>query len=237
MKVYKTNQYSRFSYVKGNRGVDEAHVRKLERSILANNLLAQRPILVNDGFQIIDGQHRFEVAKRNKLTVYFVVLDDANIDEVLALNNAQKNWGLRDYINLWIAKGRSDYEILLLFVDTYNLPIGLSLGLLGAQDRSDGIQAFKDGKLRIHRVKDAEQVGEALKRLRLYTKAGLWRSKAFIRAISTLLKVPSFSLDRLIKKMANAKPLEAQTSVKNYLRALEDVYNFKVREKNYLRFT
>jgi len=71
-KIFYTTDYSKFNTLAGNRQVNIAHVKKLESSFDEEYLIS--PILVNEKFQIIDGQHRFEAAKNLKLPIYYYMI-------------------------------------------------------------------------------------------------------------------------------------------------------------------
>ena len=56
-KIYKTTDYSVFKYLKGNRSVNELHVRRLVEAIKEKDL--QVPIIVDEKMNVVEGQHRF----------------------------------------------------------------------------------------------------------------------------------------------------------------------------------
>ena len=57
MEIYKTTNYSIFSFLQGNRSVSKKN--SLVKSIQKIDLTMYKPILVDSEFRIIDGQHRF----------------------------------------------------------------------------------------------------------------------------------------------------------------------------------
>ena len=70
-QVNSTNDYLKFKTLKGNRNVNKLHVRRLKESFKEAYLLS--PIIVNQNFEIIDGQHRFEAAKSMELPINFII--------------------------------------------------------------------------------------------------------------------------------------------------------------------
>ena len=69
-QVIQTNDYDIFQHIDGNRTVNQLHLKRLKDSI--NEEYIPVPIVVNNRYQIIDGQHRFEAVKEMKKPVYFI---------------------------------------------------------------------------------------------------------------------------------------------------------------------
>ena len=59
--VLSTTDYAKFKTLQGNRDVNKLHVSRLKESFKTAYLLS--PIVVNQYYEIIDGQHRYEAAK------------------------------------------------------------------------------------------------------------------------------------------------------------------------------
>lgn len=74
-KIFHTREYRKFKLIKGNRIVDENHVRALMKSMRNKDLLI--PIAVNSKMEVLDGQHRLEARKRLAYDVpYYWTGDD-----------------------------------------------------------------------------------------------------------------------------------------------------------------
>ena len=69
--VYETKDYKTFSFLSNNRNISNHHVNRIINSMKKKRLIS--PILVNENFQIIDGQHRFLAQKQLKFSIPFVV--------------------------------------------------------------------------------------------------------------------------------------------------------------------
>ena len=61
IRVMKTNDYSMFTKIDGNRQIDKKNVNNLIESMKEKLLVC--PIIVNEDNQIIDGQNRLEALK------------------------------------------------------------------------------------------------------------------------------------------------------------------------------
>lgn len=73
-QVNQTNDYNLFKSLKGNRNVNKLHVQRLKESFKGDYLMS--PIIVNQNYEIIDGQHRFNAAKDLSLPVNFIICND-----------------------------------------------------------------------------------------------------------------------------------------------------------------
>ena len=68
--VQQTKDYDLLKNIDGNRSINQLHVKRLSNSMMNKHLIS--PIIVNEKYQIIDGQHRFEASKI--LTYPFITL-------------------------------------------------------------------------------------------------------------------------------------------------------------------
>jgi len=94
-KVLSTTNYSLFKYMQRNRDVD--HVGKIEKSIKKVGYVPV-PIIVNDAYEIIDGQNRCSACEKLGLPIYYIVIPGLTIDHCISLNIGQSNWKMADYI-------------------------------------------------------------------------------------------------------------------------------------------
>lgn len=111
-KIYSTKEYSKFKYLIGNREVKESHIKDMERSFTKIGQL-DIPILINENWEIIEGQHRFEACKRNGFEVkYTMQRGNIGLEECQVLNSKSSNWKLGDYIKSFSDKGNKSYVFL-----------------------------------------------------------------------------------------------------------------------------
>lgn len=67
------------------------------------------PILVNENYEIIDGQGRFEALKELDMPVEYIVQDGLGIKECVSMNINQTNWTANDYIMTYAKRGVESY--------------------------------------------------------------------------------------------------------------------------------
>ena len=109
--TFRTKDYSVFQRLEGNRSVLSSRVNKILRSINEVGYVFN-PIIVNELFQIIDGQGRFEACKILGLPIDYVIADGARLEECIALNSSFTKWTIPDYIESW-CELKNDHYIKL----------------------------------------------------------------------------------------------------------------------------
>ena len=115
-KIYSTNDYSKFRKLNANR--DVKNVKKIIDSINEVGYVLS-PILVNENFEVIDGQNRLDALKALGLPVPYIVQEGIGIEECRHLNIGQSNWTTLDFIKSYAASGNIDYIRLLSLIEDY----------------------------------------------------------------------------------------------------------------------
>jgi hypothetical protein len=71
--IQQTRDYSLFTLLHGNRKLQKNHVNKITMSIDQKNLMDVSPIVVNEKYEIIDGQHRFMACHNLGIPVTYIM--------------------------------------------------------------------------------------------------------------------------------------------------------------------
>ena len=248
-KVYKTSDLSMFNPTKGNRPTNPNHIRKLAHSITVNGLL-QNPIIVNEKMNVIDGQHRLKAAKEAKSSIYYIIVKDYGLKEVQTLNLNQMNWNKKDFMNGYADMGISAYVKLRNF-SLKNNDISLSncISLCSNRDNTNFniSNKFRAGKDKPTNLKEvfiegtwlgydftlAQEIADKLKMIKPYYDG--YNRTNFIKALLGILKNKEFDFDVFLKKL-KIKKLEDCLSITEYKLLIEEIYNYKSRNKVNLRY-
>ena len=233
--VLKTNDYSKFKKQEGNRQLNELHLKRLVSSIQENNLLSSNPILVNDKFEIIDGQHRFEVCKQLGLPIYYLISKNLGLKEVQMLNANSKNWKLDDYIDGYCNLGLVEFCYFKDLMTKNKLGITSLLAIFAAGGHSgNAFDDVKNGNLKLPYKNRGLIILQWIKDwLHFYPGAD---RRTFVLALVQLYNVKGYSHEKIVQKMKyQSTKLVDCTNVKTYLALLEEIYNFKERGEK-LRF-
>lgn len=228
-QIQTTKNYSQFVSITGNRGLSETHIKRLMASIGRKNLLPFNPITVNERMEVIDGQHRLEAAKLLNLEISYIVAPGARIKDVQLLNAHQKQWTLEDYAESYASQGYTDYEVLRAFYQNQDLPVSIAVWLLSKDSWGGGhMMNFKEGGFVITAMDEAYEVADRIKLFHEHTTPQVRRSRGFVRAVRTLHRNDQVDWNRMKEKLEQyAHQIPAYQTSKDYLRVLEDIYNFK----------
>lgn len=243
--VRRTRDYSKFKKLTGNRSVDDGRISKIKAS-LAKVGYVLNPIIINECFEVIDGQGRLQTFKEQGLPVDYVIAFGAGIDECVAMNVNQTNWKLPDYINSYCEKGDQHYIKLKRLIDRFP-ELGLDevccalVGWLRTDNRTirEGSLRFDDEQYNesIPKLIEATDLYEEIKRLNLDKKI-----KDDVGSINMLLRVYMICMEfsqvdmkrlrkRIISDICNATTYKDELSC---AKSLEDLYNYKATNRVYI---
>lgn len=237
-KIFHTREYKKFKLIKGNRPVDESHVRALMKSMRNKDLLI--PIAVNSKMEVLDGQHRLEARQRLAYDVpYYWTGDDFGLSDVQKINASQKGWTNKDFCTSYITLGKKDYEVYRWFVETYKLPHTESISLLmGSKKIEAGESAkklFQGGDFKVKDLNGAKHTAEMLAEIEpLFSH---WKQRNFIKAVLWLLKKKHFSWKVFLKKVElNPTLMQVCMTTEQYIELIEKIYNYKSQNKVSLKY-
>jgi hypothetical protein len=229
-----TKDYRLFSVSETNREVNSAHVRKLKDSMQAYGWIPAFPMLVHrtrKGLEILDGQHRFFVAKELGLPVWFVE-QDAEYD-VAKINAPQCPWKTKDYADSFAKRGCEAYVEAIAFAADNQIPLSDAAALLGGTISFGNIR--KEWIAGTYRIRDRDHAARVAY---LYTGIlAVSRSaadQALRVALMAVARIPGLDYRRLIR---NAQKMPERFvkfgSRDGALALLEFVYNFGTHGEKY----
>lgn len=238
IQVHTTKDYSLFKTLNGNRDVNQLHLTRLKESIKKNHLTTI--IMVNEKFEIIDGQHRFLISQELKLPINYIVSKNYGLNEVQILNANMKNWILIDYVNGYCDLGFKDYEIYREFINEYGFPSQVCIVLLSGESASGITESpttlkFKEGLFKVKNLENAKRMADKIMMIEPYYKGFMRRS--FIYAIIAMFRNENFEFTEFLTKLKQQPTtLQDCTNVTQYRSLIEEIYNYRRREKVNLRF-
>jgi len=252
-QVNETNDYSMFRTLEGNRHVNKLHVKRLKESFQKAYLLS--PIIVNEKFEIIDGQHRFEAAKQIGVPINFLIAPNYGLKEVQMLNENMKNWKKEDYLNAYCDLKHPEYLKFRNFMRRFTefgmaacetiLTGKLNGGSSNSTDTefksetnisgSFAIRYFQEGELTIPNYELSVENAEKIMMIKPYYEG--FNRPTFVRAMIGIFKIEYYNHAKFIERLnANPTSLQHCANVTQYKLMVEDIYNFRSREKVSLRF-
>lgn len=109
--IMATYNYDQFRLLEGNR--EFGHFKKLIKSIMEIGVLYQ-PILVNEKYEIVEGQGRYFALKKLKKPILYVMQEGIGIRECRYLNSCSTNWVLKDYTHSYATGDDKKIEYVYL---------------------------------------------------------------------------------------------------------------------------
>lgn len=238
--------YNRFQIIGENREIKSPHAQKIAQSIKNINLIGANPIIVANDL-IIDGQHRFNACRILGIPVPYIEIIGMSSDEMIkamySLNSNAKNWGLGDYLKLYVKQGKENYILLNKFMDDYGISISIAIYMLQdfndfAYKNASESSGFKDGLFTPINYARATEKAIALSNIRDMIGADfrkhikLVKSAGFIKAFLKIATQQENIFDATQMKLALKADLKSNKpmfrkfeSVEEYYNVLVDIYN------------
>ena len=233
MKVHTTRDYSLFKSIDGNRNKNLLHINRLKKSMSEKYLFTI--VVVNEKYEIIDGQHRFEVIKELGLPLHYVVLDGYGLTEVHILNQNSKTWNMDDFLNGYCDLGYADYLIYRKFKNDYNLGNNEVLNLLNGTTHHGKNVSFYDGTFKVIDIAKSRNIMDTILLVQPYYEG--CKRRSFIFAMIGLLKNPKFDMNEFLGKLKQQPTaLMDLPTITAYVELIEEIYNYRRRDKINLRF-
>lgn len=225
--IESTMDYRKFLTIGGNRNVDLKHVNQLKSEMQRNpDLFAALPVLVNENWFVIDGQHRLEAAKQLNLPIYYIQEKGVGLADTRQMNIAQRRWRIHDFAKSYADSGRPAYVELLKAWKQYNaLPLSIVANYLGGTAGGGSFtSAFARGEFQILDPEISYANLDFLTKVLSIT--GRRANNAFAAAIQKVLAHPDFDEELFLSKLQEApEMLEIYSSARASIRNIEDIFN------------
>jgi len=233
-QVYTTTDYFLFKSIKGNRNKNLLHIDRLKKSMMENYLFTI--IIVNELYEIIDGQHRFDVIKELGLPLHYVICKGYGLDEVHILNANSKTWKSDDYLEGYCNLGYKEYLTYREFQTQYGLGHSQAMLLLGHSGTGgDAIKEFYAGKFKVKNIAESKKKADLLLMIGNYYEG--FQRRSFIFAFLRLLQHPNFEFSEFIQKLKQQpSSLTDCGTADQYISLIEEIYNYRRKVKVNLRY-
>lgn len=235
-KIYITDDYERFSSIDGNRSIKDGRVKKIINSIKAVGYIPV-PILVNEYYQIIDGQGRFEALKKLNQPVYYMKINGIGINECIYMNINQQNWSTDDYIESYASRGYKSFIYLQSLIRSYKKLFRSRVIAYAATGCTNCTHDIKHGTISISK-ESYDNANYALSWLISFKNIidkieG--RNENFYFALLYCYKEHCIDNDRMLQKFNKYQyKLSVVGNLEQALRQVEMIYNFRQADKIYI---
>jgi hypothetical protein len=241
-KIQASKDYALFHpNPKFQRKFNRKRVRQLSLSMKSDGYWKAEPVSVfrkGGKLFINSGHHRIEASKLAGVAVHYIIEDEWPVHRMVregAVVN-QQSWTPAEAASAYAEAGMKDYITLLYYI-AVGIPIKEAASMLYGESAASGNvgKYVKDGTFKVHDIKHIKQVVAI--RDDVVNSNPEAASRAFIAAISTLLALPDFNPRQLVSRMTtNPGLLEKRSTRDQMLDQIEEIYNFRSKEKTNLAF-
>lgn len=238
-RVIRTDDYSQFKKLEGNRGVGD-RAAKIKAKIIENGYI-MCPIIVNENFEVIDGQGRLEALKELGLAVDYIKVEGLGLQHCIAMNAGLTNWKIGDYIASYIELENENYILLDNLMKQYPDINVVSLIAVVNEKYSFGGGGFngaviKNGELEITKqmADEARPKLEYISKSLPYLKEVGGMVRYWITALHFCYNMPEIDNRQMASKIQKYhKGMTACANTKTALQELERVYNYRATKRAY----
>lgn len=139
--VRATTNYDMFSMFSDNRDLKEPNVLKIVTSFKKGKI--DSPIIVNEEYKVVDGQHRLEAAKRLGVPIAYIVIPGLTIEDCRRMNAFSSVWNTLTYIDSYAKSGNESYMMLQDLLNKYS-----NIGLAAVYHAVTGVEdQHKNGRI------------------------------------------------------------------------------------------
>lgn len=234
--ILKTKDYKIFKKHSCNRELNQENLNKIKNSILFKNMLNLRPIVLNKSMEVIDGQHRLEVAKQLNLDVYYIIQEEYHDTDIILLNNNQRAWVVSDYLNFYCNQGNEEYIRLKNFIEKNNIKDVTNALIIIGQYGSYYVNSFKSGMLKLPKsLSDFQNkwiciksIQDRLDCIMTGNSRYFYKGARFMRALIVVSSIEGFDFSLFLKRIeSRLDAIHQCDSVKKYVDMLKGIYNYR----------
>lgn len=234
--IKTTRDYDKFKFRDDNReAISQPRVEDLIKKIQKKNLLHLNPIIINDKWEVINGQHRVLAAKKLGLEIYYIQ-DNAITPGDIATINDVKSWKLNDYLNFYVKNGYPEYIKLNEFIKRHNISLKVAFNVARGRGRK-ALTDFMEGKyvhdseMKDEYIEICHELVEFLRQQKGKILSTFTTSAKFWQAVSAIAMLDKFDRKHFIKNcQLHHNKIMAKASLNDYIRLFQWIYNYRLTE-------
>ena len=226
--IMVTENYDMFKKIGGNRKINKANYAKIVKSMKEEQLII--PIVVNEKYEIIDGQHRFTACKDLGKPVYFYMVRGYGLEQVKRANIASSNWKKENYLDMFVAEGNETYKEFEEIKERYDLNISNLLEIFAIVQEKQSARVgyeFENGTFTLDGKMEVLRFLTALEDFNFFK---FYKSNNFLIAFTRLYFKSEYDHDKMKTKLiTHRNSLEKRSTSDEYLVLLcNRIYSFGV---------
>jgi hypothetical protein len=238
--VFVTKDYGKFKTIDGNRMINRLHADKIAESMEEKQLVT--PIIVNEKYEIIDGQHRFTGCQKKEKPVYYIICEGYGLADVHRLNEKSHDWKLKDFLDGYSVFAQkdssySDYVVLKEFIERNKITPAMGIFLTkGEMNDQDATIIFKNGNYKAKDLDSAELFMSRLEDFAIHFQER-YKTSVFMKAFKTFSNSSKYNHENMVKKLEyTGGYLQNRSTIGQYIELLSDIYNTRLSDKKRIHF-
>jgi hypothetical protein len=239
MNIESTSNYALFKPHGEQQPMNPTHVKRMMASINKNGYIKSKPVHVyRDGkfLRVIDGHHRIAACEALEIPVYYVIGQKSEANLISDLNYAVRKWSGDAFIAMYASRGMKDYVTLLGYINR-GIPITQAACMLAGESTASGNhnESLRAGTFKVRSTDSVDAVLEIIDELAPINPEV--KGRTFIAAIGVMVHLAEFDRGSFIWKVkSNPRMLVKCANRAQMFDLIEEIYNFRAREKHNLAF-
>ena len=226
--IMVTENYDMFKKIGGNRKINKSNYAKIVKSMKEEQLII--PIVVNEKYEIIDGQHRYTACKDLGKPVYFYMVRGYGLNQVKRANIASSNWKKENYLDMFVAENNEVYKEFEEIKERYDLNISNLLKIFAIVQEKQSARVgyeFENGTFTLDGKMEVLRFLTALEDFNFFK---FYKSNNFLIAFTRLYFKSEYDHDKMKTKLiTHRNSLEKRSTSDEYLVLLcNRIYSFGV---------
>lgn len=200
--ILNTKDYSMFKRMIGNRAVTNSRVAVIKESIKQCGWISN-PLIVNEKYEVVDGQGRLEALKQLGMPVEYRVFEGLTIKDCMAMNLKPTSWHFSDFIKSYAEQGNESYKRLLILGEGMKIGYGpivaICDGTYSSTAHSNSADAVREGTFTLNEenFKRAKGIIDYLGQLADVQKKIGGKADMFYTVIAWIISRPNVDKARL----------------------------------------
>jgi hypothetical protein len=152
--IHHTQNHELFKFIIPNRSISQKHVDKLAKDETFKENFKFHPIIVNQEYGIIDGQHRYLAARQLGIPIHYIIQNNGSLETIKQCNVQQKKWDSIDYLKFFAYQKMTEYEFIKNCRERFEYPLYLINAIcrkFEGLSKTEWGKYFKEGSLKIHK--------------------------------------------------------------------------------------
>jgi len=218
--------------------------RKLRISMKKHGFLKEYPILITEDLRICNGHNRWQVACDLGLDAWVQFTEIEDVATHAKAQNSATPWNINDFVTAKANKGYKEAKIVKYMSERYKLSVSTTIQLLTKKrlNSSSAESMIIDQEVNIVDYPWAEKIAQQVHELCLILNTHVQGQKVQ-QALIKCMEAPEqnnkvYDHERMKTKLEyQYGKLVPVTTIKDYLRQFQDIYNHKCQHKDKFFFT